>query len=607
MLHRLQFPGGYAVKLRKCVLLCLLLALCLTPVLSLAELQIRLASESVAVGSILDFTLEGDSAPLYRYTLVRDGKKLFTTEAAGVDFGSYLPRQTGDYVLTVAAVHEDGEETAQAAFTVTDVLACRFLRPPEAVRTGEAVKVETAASGGTGQYRYVYAVYSGERLLLQEEGDAAWWWVPGQAGDYAIEVTTVDSQGAFARCRSSFTALPGPGISLEPAGGALLAHGGQRSWRVYSSGTWTAASLSDFIRVEDASGPSGGTLTVTVDTPTDRKRTGLIAVSCGENRIEFEITQSAAQGVDEEISLFALPTVLADGQAHALWLDAQGSRDFLISAPGACVISVEGAFLHAEMNGDILTVSAEPSEADAARSGTVTVSASGSAAYVHVYQQPGAVITSEWVRELPVPEDPETGFVLYSQFSGLWKTERYGSSTLEHSGCAIFALSHALQHLGFEGEAIQPRALAKKYAFCLREDGTINSSLIGNAGDDFGFKTRYELYKDLPTIRRKMDEGAVFSFAVVNGHIAMVIEKSPDGVMFRVVDSAPSATWERIKNAQLFRREADGSFRPISSLSELEGARFYIENGVYGGLTYWLTDEYIARRGVRLIQPLPAE
>ena len=47
------------------------------------------------------------------------------------------------------------------------------------------------------------------------------------------------------------------------------------------------------------------------------------------------------------------------------------------------------------------------------------------------------------------------GFILYGQKDGQWTTVPYGSSTLEASGCAIFALSHALQRLGYHGEDIE--------------------------------------------------------------------------------------------------------------------------------------------------------
>ena len=72
--------------------------------------------------------------------------------------------------------------------------------------------------------------------------------------------------------------------------------------------------------------------------------------------------------------------------------------------------------------------------------------------------------------------------------------------------------------------------------------------------------------------------------------------------MLRIIDSAPSATWERIKGAQLYKQAADGSFSPIAALSELDGIRYYPENNAFGGTTYWLESSYVAKRGVRLIQ-----
>jgi hypothetical protein len=75
------------------------------------------------------------------------------------------------------------------------------------------------------------------------------------------------------------------------------------------------------------------------------------------------------------------------------------------------------------------------------RSGVVSLSTPGGCAYVHVYQLPGE--TAAKAEAIPGPDWHTSP--IYSQFSGLWKEEKYGSSTLEHSGCAIFALSHALK------------------------------------------------------------------------------------------------------------------------------------------------------------------
>lgn len=197
---------------------------------------------------------------------------------------------------------------------------------------------------------------------------------------------------------------------------------------------------------------------------------------------------------------------------------------------------------------------------------------------------------------------PKQALILYSQSDGWWKDKAYRHSTLEHSGCAIFALSHGLQLLGYTGEEILPENLAKAYAFCLLEGGTMNSTLVGHAGDDFGFKTRYDLYTNLNEILQKMNDGAVFSFAVVSGHIALAAGLSQDGSKIRIWDSAPSATMERIKGGQLYYQEEDGRFIPVASLDDIPGSRYYFETGAYGGLEYYLDASYVAKRGVRLIQ-----
>ena len=105
-------------------------------------------------------------------------------------------------------------------------------------------------------------------------------------------------------------------------------------------------------------------------------------------------------------------------------------------------------------------------------------------------------------------------------------------------------------------------------------------------------------------MRGKRQDGAVFSFAVVNGHIAMIADVSADGSMVKVIDSAPSATWERIGEHRLYI-EKDGSFVPVEDLADIPGIRFYPETDAFGGAVYWLESDYAARRGVRLIQPRP--
>lgn len=578
---------------------CLFLLLLLLPCAALAEVELTLSTECLAAESVLDFTVSGEVPGGYRYTLFQGDKQLFTHDTA-LAFGSYIPRESGDYTLQVAPV-EDEAAAVQAAFTVTDKLACTLGELPR-LKAGEPLLVRPQVTGGTGVYSYVYAITTpqGETSAWAAEGD--WHYVPAEAGDYAVTVTVTDSIGASTTAQAAFTVGEGAGISLESCGGALRAHGGQQSWIVYAPGEWTATTSDDFITLSTSQGTSGQVLTVTVDTPTATTRRGSITIASAGKEVTHTVLQSASHGVDEEISLLpaAAPTQV-DGSTHAAWLNADGSKTFVITSGAAWTVQTDADFLQIEHSADQLTLTVDFPIATA-RSGLVTVTDGVTSAYIHVYQ-PGAAVAEAAAQPVSLSPQEAKGFTLYSQSSGQWKDAPYGRSTLEVSGCAIFALSHALQYLGFEGEKITPEYLAANYSFALREGGTMNSTLVGNVGDDLGYKTRFELYESLPTIRKKLEEGAVFSFAVVNGHIAMVAEQSEDGSMFHIIDSAPSATMERIKNAQLYRREADGSFAPITSLTELEGIRYYIENGAFGGADYWLEASYVTKRGVRLIQP----
>ncbi|MDO5327331.1 MAG: SH3 domain-containing protein [Clostridia bacterium] len=194
---------------------------------------------------------------------------------------------------------------------------------------------------------------------------------------------------------------------------------------------------------------------------------------------------------------------------------------------------------------------------------------------------------------------------VYSQKDGWWADKKYRHSNLGKSGCAIFALSHALQRLGYEGSDILPVNLATKYAYCLIPgEGTSNELLINTAAKDFGFKTQRILINDKKKIEDLIESGTLFSFSIAKGHIAMVSGISADGAMIRVVDSAPSATYERIVNASLYYQMRSGVFRAAITLDDLPGSRWYFETDEYGGLEYWLPMDYVAKRGVRLIQPI---
>lgn len=193
---------------------------------------------------------------------------------------------------------------------------------------------------------------------------------------------------------------------------------------------------------------------------------------------------------------------------------------------------------------------------------------------------------------------------IYSQKDGWWKDKKYRHSNLGKSGCAIFALSHALNRMGHGEEEALPENLAMKYSYCLiPEEGTNNTLLINTAARDFGFTTQGELIKEPEKIAALIRGGVFFSFSIARGHIAMVSGISDDGTMVRVVDSAPLATFERIKGASQYYEKRPGVFRAALTLDDMPGARWYFETDEYGGMEYWLPMEYVAGRGVRLIQP----
>ncbi len=200
------------------------------------------------------------------------------------------------------------------------------------------------------------------------------------------------------------------------------------------------------------------------------------------------------------------------------------------------------------------------------------------------------------------PAQEENAFQLYSQEDGTWHEVPYRKSTLEHSGCAIFALSHALQLLGHTEPESLPAQLAKTYAFCLVDGGTLNSTLVGNAAKAFGFKTKFNLYRTKEEIVRFFKQGAVFSFSVARGHIALTDRLSADGKMCHIIDSAPRATFSKIKNeTPMLYDEASKNYVPLSSPAEIPGLRYYVDTEGYGAAEYWLSLDYVTSRGVRLI------
>ncbi len=224
---------------------------------------------------------------------------------------------------------------------------------------------------------------------------------------------------------------------------------------------------------------------------------------------------------------------------------------------------------------------------------------------VNVKDESGKDATTEvffTVTEATEEQEKQDEFILYSQKDGWWIDQKYSISNLDASGCAIFTLAHALQYLNCKGEQIRPENLAKKYAFCLVDGGTLNQTLIGRSAREFGYKTQEDLLKNTKKIIEKFTSGAVFTFAIVKGHIALAagFDEKADKVM--IVDSAPSCTLERIQNGTMYYKNEDGEYQAIKDLAEVPGTRYYFETDQYGGLIYYLDLDYVAKRGVRLIQ-----
>ena len=200
----------------------------------------------------------------------------------------------------------------------------------------------------------------------------------------------------------------------------------------------------------------------------------------------------------------------------------------------------------------------------------------------------------------PEQEGPD---VVYSQKDGWWKKKKYASSELQTSGCAIFAMSHVLQRIGFTCEAVTPEKLAKTYVYYREGEGTWNEGLVRYAAVDYDFTTQKELITSSKEIAACLRRGDYFSFSIVDGHIALADGISEDGTTVHIVDSAIGATYERIRNKEaIFVRHEDGTFTLASVPEDHPGIRWFFETQEYGGMEYWMDIEYCALRGMRLIR-----
>ena len=207
-----------------------------------------------------------------------------------------------------------------------------------------------------------------------------------------------------------------------------------------------------------------------------------------------------------------------------------------------------------------------------------------------------SVRVSGWEEETQGPDR------IYSQKDGWWKDKPYGKSDLDNAGCAIFSLSHALQRMGWTGEDIAPENLAVTHKNCYTKNGTAVARLVYNAGQIYGYTTKSALLKDQTGLREGLRNGDYYSFSIVIGHIALMTGVDEKAGKVRVVDSAPSATFERIKKGAVYYLR-DGEYVKAETPGEIPGARYYFETRYYGGLEYYMDLEYCARRGGRLIRP----
>ena len=200
----------------------------------------------------------------------------------------------------------------------------------------------------------------------------------------------------------------------------------------------------------------------------------------------------------------------------------------------------------------------------------------------------------------PEQEGPD---VVYSQKDGWWKKKKYATSELQTSGCAIFALSHVLQRIGFTGENVTPEKLAKTYVYYREGEGTWNEGLVRYAAVDYDFTTQKELITSSKEIASCLRRGDYFSFSIVDRHIALADGISEDGTKVHIVDSAIGATYERIRfPGKIFVQKQDGSFMEAAAPEDHPGIRWFFETQEYGGMEYWMDIEYCANRGMRLIR-----
>ena len=210
--------------------------------------------------------------------------------------------------------------------------------------------------------------------------------------------------------------------------------------------------------------------------------------------------------------------------------------------------------------------------------------------------------------EAPVQQGED---VIYSQRDGWWASKPYSKAhkrSVQKSGCALFALSHALQRMGISGDDVLPDVLAAANSrFYIEGRGTNNEGLINSAAEKFGFITQAEVLSGPEEIAACLRHGDYLSVGIVLGHIALADGVSEDGTKVHIVDSAFSATLERKDKFKtkphFYYQNEDGSFTEPETPEQLPGLRWFFETGEYGGTEYWISMDYFANRDSRLIRP----
>ena len=77
---------------------------------------------------------------------------------------------------------------------------------------------------------------------------------------------------------------------------------------------------------------------------------------------------------------------------------------------------------------------------------------------------------------------------------------------------------------------------------------------------------------------------------------------SDDGKLVKIIDAAPSLSFEAIPEDTVFIQAEDGGFQAIASLDDDPNGRWFIQTDSYGGTEYWIKLSDAAACGLLLIQ-----